>query len=81
VSTEIVPMPKAGEMMEEGLVVEWLVEVGQRIEIEQPVAVISTDKVDIDVESPSAGMVTRLFAEPQQTLKVGDPLLELEVSD
>jgi pyruvate/2-oxoglutarate dehydrogenase complex dihydrolipoamide acyltransferase (E2) component len=74
-------MPKAGEMMEEGIVVEWLVEVGEHVEVEQPVAVVSTDKVDIDVESPSAGTVTRLLAEPQQTVKVGDPLLELEVED
>lgn len=72
-------MPKAGEMMEEGLVVEWLVEPGQTIEADQAVAVISTDKVDIDVESPYGGTVTRLFAETDQTVKVGEPLLEVEV--
>jgi len=77
---ETIPMPKAGEMMEEGVVVEWLVAVGDEVAEDQPLVVISTDKVDMEVESPVSGTVTNLLAEEDQTVKVGEALLEVEIA-
>lgn len=78
---EIVPMPKLGEMMEEGVVVEWMVEIGQRVEVDLPLVTVSTDKVDTDVESPVAGTVTRILAAEGATVPVGEPLCEIETSE
>lgn len=78
---EIVPMPKVGEMMEEGVVIEWIVEPGQRVEVDFPIVTINTDKVDYDVESPVAGTVTQILAQEGQTVPVGEPLCEIETPD
>jgi 2-oxoglutarate dehydrogenase E2 component (dihydrolipoamide succinyltransferase) len=79
--TEIVPMPKMGEMMEEGVVVEWIVEPGETVEVDLPLVTVSTDKVDTEVESPVAGTVTRILAEEGATVPVGEPLCEIETTN
>ena len=77
-SIEVLVMPKMGEMMEEGSVIEWIVEGGDSVSPGMPMVVVSTDKVDIDVESQVAGRVTRLIAQEGETLPVGAPLCEIE---
>jgi pyruvate/2-oxoglutarate dehydrogenase complex dihydrolipoamide acyltransferase (E2) component len=80
-ATEIVSMPKLGEMMEEGVVAEWIVEAGETVEPDYPIVTINTDKVDYDVESPVAGTVIRILAEEGATVPVGEPLCEIETPD
>lgn len=79
-SVETIPMPKAGEMMETGAVVEWLVEEGEKISMNQPIAVIATDKAEFDLESPYAGTVVRLIAEIDVDFPVGDPVCEIDTN-
>jgi 2-oxoisovalerate dehydrogenase E2 component (dihydrolipoyl transacylase) len=77
--TEVIRMPKLGEMMKEGVLVEWIVEAGQTIEAETPIATVNTDKVDVEIESPYSGRVLRLIVEEGATVPVGEPICELEV--
>ena len=50
-----VELPQLGESIEEGVITSWLVEVGDTVEVDQPLVEISTDKVDTEIPSPVAG--------------------------
>jgi len=73
-----VVMPQFGETVTEGELTRWLVAVGDAVEVDQPIAEISTDKVDAEVVASSAGTVTALLAETGDVVEVGVPLLELD---
>jgi pyruvate dehydrogenase E2 component (dihydrolipoamide acetyltransferase) len=74
----IVPLPHMGVSVEEATVIEWHVAVGDSVEEGQLICEIATDKVDTEVESPSAGTVTAILAEAEAVVPVGGPLLELD---
>lgn len=80
-STITIPMPKIDQTMEEGTLVEWLVEPADVVAAEDAIAVVQTDKVDVEVETYAAGRVLRLLVEPGAVVPVGTPICELEVSD
>lgn len=80
-STQTIPMPKAGEMMETGVVVEWLVAEGDEVAVNQPIAIVDTDKVEFELESPYDGKIVRLIAEVDAELDVGEPVCEIETTD
>ena len=73
-----VVMPKMSMTMTEGEVVEISVSVGQSISQGDVVAVVGTDKTDMEVESDFSGTVIEIVAAPGQVLEVGAPLLILE---
>ena len=73
-----VVMPKMSMTMTEGEVVEITVSVGQQISAGDVVAVVGTDKTDMEVESDHSGTVVEVVAGPGQVLEVGSPLLVLE---
>ncbi len=66
-----VELPQLGESVTEGIVTAWLVEVGDEVTVDQPIAEISTDKVDTEIPSPVAGVVQELRAEVDDTIEVG----------
>ena len=68
--TDVV-MPQMGESLAEGTVVRWLKEAGDRVERDEPLFEISTDKVDTDVPSPVAGTLQRILVPEGQTVAVG----------
>jgi pyruvate dehydrogenase E2 component (dihydrolipoamide acetyltransferase) len=74
-------MPKMSMTMEEGEFGSWLVAVGDTVTTGMPVAVVMTDKVEMEVESEVAGTVTRLTAEEGDTIKVGGELGFVESAD
>ena len=53
-----VPVPEMGESVSEGTILDWLVEVGDQVEKDQGLVEVSTDKVDAELPSPVAGVVT-----------------------
>ena len=53
-------MPKLGLTMEEGLILEWLVEEGAEVTEGTPVLIVQTDKVDTEVEAPASGHLARV---------------------
>src|ERR1041384_4144834 len=58
-STEVV-MPQMGESIAEGTITKWLKQVGERVERDEPLFEISTDKVDAEIPSPAAGTLTEV---------------------
>jgi len=73
-----VVMPQLGESVVEGVVVKWLVEPGQLVAKDQPLLEISTDKVDAEIPSPSAGRVAQILVKPGETVPIQAVLAKLE---
>ncbi len=69
-SVEVV-MPQMGESITEGTVSKWLKQVGEKVEKDEPLLEISTDKVDAEVPSPSAGILLEIRANEGETVEVG----------
>ncbi len=74
-------MPKMSMTMEEGEFGSWLVAVGDTISKGAPVAVVMTDKVEMEVESEVQGTVTRLTAQEGDTVPVGGALGYVDSAD
>lgn len=69
-ATEVV-MPQMGESITEGTVSKWLKAVGERVEKDEPLLEISTDKVDAEVPSPAAGTLLDIRVNEGETVEVG----------
>lgn len=74
-------MPKMSMTMEEGEFNNWLVSVGDSISKGMPVAVVMTDKVEMEVESEVEGTVSRLTAQEGDVIPVGEPIGYVEGTD
>ena len=68
-STEVV-MPQMGESIAEGTITKWLKRVGERVERDEPLFEISTDKVDAEIPSPAAGTLTEVRFKEGDTVDV-----------
>jgi multifunctional 2-oxoglutarate metabolism enzyme len=77
-TTVQITMPAMGESVTEGVVLEWLKQVGDRVELDEPLVEISTDKVDAEVPSPVAGTLAAIAVQPDETVAVGAVLGEIE---
>ncbi|MEV6971467.1 2-oxoglutarate dehydrogenase, E2 component, dihydrolipoamide succinyltransferase [Hamadaea sp. NPDC051192] len=66
-----VTLPALGESVTEGTVTRWLKSVGDRVEVDEPLLEVSTDKVDTEIPSPSAGVVTQILVAEDETAEVG----------
>lgn len=71
-------MPDVGEGVAEAEVVEWHIKVGDRVEEDQHLVDVMTDKATIDIESPVSGIVTALAGEVGDTIAIGAMLLVIE---
>jgi 2-oxoglutarate dehydrogenase E2 component (dihydrolipoamide succinyltransferase) len=72
-----VVMPKMGESIQEGKILRWLKKPGDKVERDEILLEISTDKVDTEVPSPSAGILTAILAQENDTVEVGAIIAEL----
>jgi len=66
-----VPMPQMGESIAEGTVSQWLKQVGDSVERDEPILEISTDKVDAEIPSPSDGTLVEISVQEGETVEVG----------
>ena len=66
-----VRLPELGESVVEGTVSRWLVKEGDRVERDQPLVEVTTDKVDAEIPSPVAGVVEALLAAEGEVVQVG----------
>ncbi len=73
-----VEMPKMGESITEGTVIEWHKEPGDRVEQDEILLEIGTDKVDTEVPSPQAGILTETLVEEGDTVEVGAIIARVE---
>ena len=71
---EVFRMPKLGMDMEEGSVVKWLKSEGDKVEKGEAIAEIETDKSSVEVESPAAGTVLKIFVPEDETVPCGTPI-------
>ncbi|MEA2379944.1 MAG: hypothetical protein QOD13_3851, partial [Thermoleophilaceae bacterium] len=78
-TTVQINMPQMGESVTEGTILEWLKQVGDRVEADEPLVEVSTDKVDAEVPAPASGTLMKILAEPDSTVAVGAVLGEIEV--
>ena len=63
-----VVMPKMGESITEGTILEWYKKVGERIAADETLLEIGTDKVDSEIPAPSGGIVIEILAQPNDCL-------------
>ena len=71
-------MPQMGESVVEGTILKWLIQEGQRVEKDQSLVEISTDKVDTEIPSPVAGLVTKILRHADETVPVGTVIVLIE---
>src|ERR671934_2170907 len=73
-----VKMPELGESISEGTITRWLKQEGDRVEADEPLFEVSTDKVDTEVPSPVAGVLKSIKVQADETVQVGAELAEIE---
>ncbi len=71
-------LPEIGEGVVEGEIVQWLVQPGEVIAVDQPVCEIMTDKATVEISSPVGGRIASLHGEPGDVVKVHTPLAEID---
>ena len=72
-----VELPALGESIVEGTVSRWLVAEGERVERDQPIVEVTTDKVDAEIPAPAAGVVEKILVAEGETVAVGAQLAVL----
>ena len=73
-----VVMPQLGESVVEGVVVRWLVKIGDTVGKDQPLLEISTDKVDAEIPSPEAGRIVEILAKEGDTVPIEELLCRID---
>src|SRR6266508_2222106 len=76
--TATVAMPELGESITEGTITRWLKQEGDRVEVDEPLFEVSTDKVDTEVPSPVAGVLQSIKVQVDETVEVGAELAVIE---
>jgi pyruvate/2-oxoglutarate dehydrogenase complex dihydrolipoamide acyltransferase (E2) component len=75
-----VTMPQMGVSVAEGTVIAWRFEIGDRVQADQTICEISTDKIDTEVPSPATGVLAEIMVPVDTTVDVGTPLARIAVS-
>jgi len=75
--SESVNLPALGESVTEGTVTRWLKKVGDRVEVDEPLLEVSTDKVDTEIPSPIAGVIEAILVAEDETVEVGTALVTI----
>ena len=73
-------MPKMGESITEGTILEWYKEVGEAINKDETLLEIGTDKVDSEIPSPGTGTVIEILAKSNDVIDVGEVIAKIAVS-
>src|SRR5438132_1129991 len=77
--TDVV-MPQMGESIVEGTLTKWLKNKGDRVERDEPLFEISTDKVDTEIPSPAAGVLSEVLVEEGKTVAISTVVAKIEES-
>src|SRR6056297_2971319 len=80
-STFEVLMPKMGESVEEATITKWFVKVGDKVEEDDPILEIATDKVDSEIPSPVAGTVKEILFDTDEVVAVGTAVAVIDLGD
>ena len=75
-----VTLPSLGESVTEGIITQWFKKVGDTVARDEPLFEVSTDKVDSEMPSPAAGVLTQILAEEGDTVETGSRVAVIEES-
>jgi pyruvate dehydrogenase E2 component (dihydrolipoamide acetyltransferase) len=75
-ATDVV-MPQMGESIAEGTIVRWIKKAGEKVERDEPLLEISTDKVDAEIPAPASGTLTEILAQEGQTVGVNSVIARI----
>src|SRR5690606_7706193 len=75
--SQSVNLPALGESVTEGTVTRWLKNVGDHVEVDEPLVEVSTDKVDTEIPSPIAGVIEEILVQEDETVEVGTALVNI----
>ncbi len=78
---EKILMPKMGESVMEGTLIKWHKKIGEKVERDEILFEISTDKVDTEVPSPVEGVLSEIFLNENETAEVGSVVATIEVNE
>ncbi|MCY4368235.1 MAG: lipoyl domain-containing protein [bacterium] len=70
-------LPKWGVSMQDAVLIRWLKDVGATVVKGEPLAEFETDKVEVELEAPASGILTRVFAAEDDTIDVGAVIAEI----
>ncbi|MFE0138680.1 biotin/lipoyl-containing protein, partial [Streptomyces sp. NPDC059037] len=73
-----VSLPALGESVTEGTVTRWLKAEGERVEADEPLLEVSTDKVDTEIPSPASGILASIKVAEDETVEVGAELAVID---
>ena len=76
-----VVMPQMGVSVSEGTITRWRKQVGERVEADETIVEISTDKVDTEVPSPGSGIVSEILVAEGETVDVGTRIAVITSGD
>jgi 2-oxoglutarate dehydrogenase E2 component (dihydrolipoamide succinyltransferase) len=71
-------MPQMGVSVAEGTIVEWLKRPGDWVEADETIAIVTTDKVDVEIPAPASGRLEEILVEVDETVAVGTPLASID---
>lgn len=73
-----IKVPALGESITEALVARWLKSPGDKVAVDEPVVELETDKITVEVPSPTAGVLSQQLAQVGATVKVGDTIAQID---
>ncbi|AFZ80343.1 dihydrolipoamide acetyltransferase component of pyruvate dehydrogenase, putative [Theileria equi strain WA] len=76
----VINVPTLGDSISEGTLATWKKNVGDYVDIDGVLAIVETDKVTVDVNSPAAGVIMKQYSNEGDTIFVGKPFIDLDVS-
>jgi 2-oxoglutarate dehydrogenase E2 component (dihydrolipoamide succinyltransferase) len=79
-SKKIVKIPSMGDSITEGTVLEIKKNVGESVALDEVVAILETDKVQVEVRAPEAGVITNFYGKLEDTLNVGQNFFEIDTA-
>ena len=74
-------MPKMGESITEGTIIEWRKKIGDVVEMDEILLEIGTDKVDSEIPSPTPGTIVEILAKPNDIMEVGTVIAKVETDN
>jgi pyruvate dehydrogenase E2 component (dihydrolipoamide acetyltransferase) len=78
-TSQTVLMPRLGEDMQHGMIVEWLKKEGEKIERGNILLRVETEKVTVDVETRVSGVLSKILASVKSEIPVGEPICIIEL--
>ena len=73
-------LPEIGEGVVEGEIVQWLTNVGEFVDVDQPLCEVMTDKANVEISSPKSGVVRALHGDPGDIVSVHSPLVDIDTA-